>query len=549
MSTEIIPSPEEVSTLSSPNSRSSRRSANEEDVAATRHLRLMISSIAENDSLSTQERQERISNFEKLLEDAEKKLHFNGDTDDDPLLLSSNDKRRGRITISKFEKKEKKTKKSFLVRFRRKSKNTVDEDEGVQSIGRNSELESITEEREGQNEESYAESNYSDEEGNREAAPEEQPGPQPSSVYIPGAPQVVESATQTEEPDDDTRSRTSSILDMRNANSEDYVASICSIRSLGTFERDFINNIIAEDQRTIAGDISISTFEQDAGLTRQISVSTFERDAGMVRGKAGFPTEVGGQIHVDEEDDLTLGSILSETTFEKDARKAAVNSKEMPPVQVEFSNDNAVMMQDDDTLADNLSETTFEQDHKTIATEMASRPDIQLALSEGSLRSVSTFEKDAAARAAVSAKIGREMITKAKNPEEGSSSDESSEGTFVKDQRARGAVSQRSRSSIPTFVQTDSATIYEREAKQKENNQFKSQQIVYCNDDDGKSSFEKDVSRKMASHAVKLVAVPPTPPPVPRINELVVELSPGAVQKQVMQLAKQRSGKKKWFGR
>ena len=101
---------------------------------------------------------------------------------------------------------------------------------------------------------------------------------------------------------------------------------------------------------------------------------------------------------------------------------------------------------------------------------------------------------------------------------------------------------------VKTYMPEFLATI-RIEAKQKENNQFKSQQIVYCNDDDGKSSFEKDVSRKMASHAVKLVAVPPTPPPVPRINELVVELSPGAVQKQVMQLAKQRSGKKKWFGR
>ena len=537
MSAEVIPSPEEVSTLSSPKSRSSRRSANEEDVAATRHLRLMISSIAENNSLSTQERQERISNFEKLLEDAEKKLHFNGDADDDPLLLSGNDMRRGRITVSKVEKKEKKTKKSFLARFRRKSKNTVD-DEGVQSIGRNSELESIAEERQVQNEELYRESNSEDEEGKREEVTEEQPGPQPSSIYVPTAPQVVESATQTEEPDDDSRSRTSSIIDVRNANSEDYVASICSIRSLGTFEKDFINNIIAEDQRTIGGEISVSTFEQDAG---------------MVRGNAGLPTEVGGQIQdVDEDDDLTLGSILSETTFEKDARKAAVNSKEMPPVQVEFSNDNAVMMQEDeDTLADDLSETTFEQDHRTIATEMASRPDIQLALSEGSLRSVSTFEKDAAARAALSAKIGREMITKAKNPEVESSSDESSEGTFLKDQRARGAISQRSRSktSIPTFIQTDSATIYERDAKQKENNQFKSQQIVYCNGNDGKSSFEKDVSRNTASHAVKLVAVPATPPPVPRINELVVELSPGAIQKQATQLAKQRSGKKKWFGR
>jgi len=525
---ETIPTSEEVSALSSRTSRS-RRSANEEDVAATRHLRLMISSIAENTSLTPRQRQERICNFEKLLEDAEKKLHFNGDVNEDALMLDGGkDKRRRRAVAPKEMKgKNKSTKKSFLDRFRRKNTSNNSNDPAEGSIGRNSELETVVEERQDEvvnNQESQESSQ--DKETSREEAPNEQPGQQPSNIYIPAAPLPP--------PDEDEVTHTDSIMDMRAANSEDYTASIGSIRSLGTFEKDFINNIITEQQ-----------------AMEEISVSTFEQDAGMVRGaNVPFPTMVAPQPQqqLGEDDDLTLDSFLSETTFERDARKAALGIAVVPPVQIDFSKDNAVMMEDGNKNNDDddLSETTFEQDHKTVMTEMVSQPDLQLGLragnSEGSLRSVSTFEKDTRARAALAVKIGRIPSTKPKVIEE-----VSSEGTFEKDQRVRQSLSHRVASSkmpAPSVVQTESATVYERDAirKSMENNPQASQQIVPYNDDDGESRFEKDVSRNMAAQKyITIVAVPKDQPPVPRINDLVVELSPRAIQKQQRQLARQRN--------
>lgn len=544
--TEQIPSSEEVSTLSSRTSRS-HRSANEEDVAATRHLRLMISSIAENTSLTLQQRQERICNFEKLLEEAEHKLHFNGDMNDDALMLNSDidGKRRGRINAPKAEKgKNTSPKKSFMGRFRRKSKTkNSNADEIEDSIDRNSELETLVEERqdEVQVQESQSGPNIDEPtEESRQEAPKEQSGQQPNNIYIPVAPVPLPPPQ-----DDDEVTHTDSIIDVRIANSEDYTASICSIRSLGTFEKDFINNIITEQQ-----------------AMEEISVSTFEQDAGLIRGaNMALPTEVGvqQQQQVEDDDDLTLDldAMLSETTFEKDARDAAMGAASVRPVQVAFSNDNAVMLQEEDNNDDDdLSETTFEQDHRTVMTEMVSQPDLQAARSEGSIRSVSTFEKDAAARAALAVKIGRIPSTKPKVIEE-----VSSEGTFEKDHRVRQALSQRSQKNkislvpvgqtkmestqVPVVVVTESTTVYEQEVirKSKENYPRASHQLASQNNGDSESRFERDVSRNMASHDIKIVAVPQNPPPLPRINDLVVELSPAEIQKQQRQLVRQRSNK------
>ena len=556
MSTKDYPPlSEDISAVSSRSSRS--RQSDNEDVAATRHLRLMISSIAENTSLTPQQRQDRICNFEKLLEEAEQKLHFNGGVNDDALMLDTRTdaKRKSKITtVRRADKKEKSKKKSFFGRFRRKSKPKnigVGIEEHTGSVNGNAELETVVEERqdEVQKQESQTELNHENvgnaEETKREE-PSEERGQQPSNIFIPTP--AEEPPTQQE---DDEATHADSIIDVRTANSEDYAASICSIRSLGTFEKDFINNIISEQQEV-----------------EEISVSTFEQDAGMVRGvRAALPTEVGVQLQqqVAEDDDLTLEPVLSETTFERDARKASVDNKVQPPVQVEFSKDGAVMMQEEEDDIDDLSETTFEQDHKTVMTEMVSQPDIQAAMSGNSLRSVSTFEKDAAARAALAVKIGRIPSTKPKVIEE-----VTSEGTFEKDQRLRQALSQRSRRSkvsvasspcqamsrvsIPAIAHTESVTVYEREAKQKskENNPHRSQQYASysnLNDGDDKSRFERDASRNMTSHPIKVLAVPQNPAPLPRINDLVLELSPGEVQKQQKQLARQRSGNRGMLSR
>jgi hypothetical protein len=94
------------------------------------------------------------------------------------------------------------------------------------------------------------------------------------------------------------------------------------------------------------------------------------------------------------------------------------------------------------------------------------------------------------------------------------------------------------------IVPTESATIYEKEVrKSKENNPASSQQIVpHRRTNDDESRFERDVSRNMTSHTVKIIPVSQANPTIPRINDLVVELSPRAIARQERQLARQRSG-------
>ncbi len=156
---------------------------------------------------------------------------------------------------------------------------------------------------------------------------------------------------------DDDATCTDSIIDARMANSEDYTASICSIRSLGTFEKDFIQNIIAEQEAQC--DVSVSTFEQD--MRKRNASSMFvptQVDVGDVTGA------------VDDNDELTLGDAQSETTFEKDAKRNGLaggetNIGSAPPMLINVSTDKDDYNDEDDlTVEDARSETTFEQDAK-----------------------------------------------------------------------------------------------------------------------------------------------------------------------------------------
>ncbi|KAL3794385.1 hypothetical protein HJC23_012922 [Cyclotella cryptica] len=576
MSSSEIPS-SEISTLSSrthSTTRSRRSSKSQDDVAATRHLRLMINSIAENNELTPQQRKERISNFEKLLQEAEKKLHFSKDAGEEEALLlnvggnASNRKAGGSgANCNTSGEKKEKSKSSFLGRFRRKGKKQIgDNHDGNASIDGNngrdsSALEPLVEERLDE-QPKHQDHDAGDKDNEVREGPSEPPQ-QPNNIYVPVQATQERSSHQNKQQDDDELTRTSSIIDVRTANSEEYVASICSIRSLGTFEKDFINNIIAEQQGV--EEISVSTFEQDAGLVRNANINR------------GLPLEIGVKQQNPQEregldeDDLTLEPILSETTFERDARKAAMQHgvEDGPPMQVEFSNDNAVMMVDVNEDDDDFSETTFERDQRRAAAAATRTREHELVspLSESSLRSVSTFEKDAAARTALAIKIGRIPSTTSKNV---AMEKATSEGTFEKDQRIRQAMSEKSRrsrvsvsstpgrvvvatmpsTSAPIYIHpTESETVYERDAsrRNKENNPHTSQQqlVAYRGHslhDDDKSHFEKDVSRNMTAHQVKLVVIPPNPPPLPRINDLVVELSPRAIEKQEKQLAKKKDG-------
>jgi hypothetical protein len=259
---------------------------------------------------------------------------------------------------------------------------------------------------------------------------------------------------------------TDSIMELRMQNSEAFLASVCSLRSLGTFERDFINNIIAEQAEA-----------NNTTTNDEKSATTFEKDF-LVRGMKNknvivpppHPTQVfvnsNGINPDDDHDDLTLDTQLSETTFENDVRCAAAMKNGGDgmiltplPTQIITPTKQPNYMDDSDELsiATFLSETTFERDQrkrkeatssthngKVNAVERQSaRPTtallalhIENTLSiDDSQISVSTYEKDVAALNALAEKIGRKPSTQSKVVMEGimSTASDRSCSTFEQD--------------------------------------------------------------------------------------------------------------------
>jgi hypothetical protein len=261
---------------------------------------------------------------------------------------------------------------------------------------------------------------------------------------------------------------TDSIMELRMQNSEAFLASVCSLRSLGTFERDFINNIIAEQA------------EANNNNNDEKSTTTFEKDF-LVRGMKNqnvivvppHPTQVfvtsnGINPDDDDHDDLTLDTQLSETTFENDVRCAAMKNggdgmillSPPPPTQIITPTKQPKYVEDSDELssiATFLSETTFECDQRkrkeatsttlngkvNAVEEQSARPTtallalhIENTLSiDDSQISVSTYEKDVAALNALAEKIGRKPSTQSKVVMEGimSTASDRSCSTFEQD--------------------------------------------------------------------------------------------------------------------
>lgn len=250
---------------------------------------------------------------------------------------------------------------------------------------------------------------------------------------------------------------TDSIMELRMQNSEAFLASVCSLRSLGTFERDFINNIIAEqaeanndNNNNNNDEKSTTTFEKDF-LARMKSTSVVPPHPTQV-----FVNSNGINPDDDHDDDLTLDTQLSETTFENDARCAMKNGGDgmiLPPTQVTTPTKQQNFVDSDElSIATFLSETTFERDQRkrkeasahdgklqavvirSAPTALALHIENTLSIDDSQI-SVSTYEKDVAALNALAEKIGRKPSTQSKVVMEGimSTASDRSCSTFEQD--------------------------------------------------------------------------------------------------------------------
>eukprot|EP00584_Thalassiosira_punctigera_P007548 CAMPEP_0172541996 /NCGR_PEP_ID=MMETSP1067-20121228/12693_1 /TAXON_ID=265564 ORGANISM="Thalassiosira punctigera, Strain Tpunct2005C2" /NCGR_SAMPLE_ID=MMETSP1067 /ASSEMBLY_ACC=CAM_ASM_000444 /LENGTH=935 /DNA_ID=CAMNT_0013328143 /DNA_START=181 /DNA_END=2991 /DNA_ORIENTATION=- len=502
--------------LASKRSNATSAAATEGDVAAMRHLRSIVESMAANNALppSAFDRssdKKVANNFEQLLENAEKRIHFNErKRNDDPLqLLNTPDP----ATVANGAGRKKKG--WLKARFAGKNRQQMQQQQqrgGVQNLAAGASLTMTkvpsdrrnrksfagaleTLEEEGRGEVEDTRGSGSDLGGDGSGSPRAggtDPAKTPRTAALEeevlagpaleeesandaasemAASEVAAVGDEVENDDDTADTATDSIVAMRLKNSEDYTASVCSIRSLSTFERDFVENIATEQA---------AQQQAEAAQNEDASVSTFEKDfmAREAKGENQYPTQVfttdDGAMEVD---DLTAdATVHSETTFERDARLLRQSDDAPPPMNITTNSDinNRQTGDDDDdiTLDTIQSETTFEMDQRQRAeAAMGMEGDLERtgsaaatavamlgtfvntvrsAMSNESEQSVSTYEKDAAALKFLATKIGRTPSTKSKERRERSGvmgsvaeeilEDEGSErstSTFEQDQEAR----------------------------------------------------------------------------------------------------------------
>ena len=170
-----------------------------------------------------------------------------------------------------------------------------------------------------------------------------------------------------------------------------------SDNSIGTFEKDYINDMVREQESNFGEEedaLSEGTFEQDARAARALSAlseGTFEQDARAVdvepesRPSSTFvPRQLSQQ---------GVGGMpnLSETTFEQDAMTR----------DGDYRNDGEFGMGGSNESIG--SETTFERDMRLKAESKAANVPPTQIFEAPSLESVTTFEKEARGRLAVAA--------------------------------------------------------------------------------------------------------------------------------------------------
>lgn len=494
------------------------------DVRAMRHLRSLVESIAADENLSQTERYRKISNFKELLYLAEKKMQVQ----DDQSLIPNNN------VAKNVEQKNKrgwlKTRllgnqssiQTYVVAPVKENTEQLPTDQKVETIS-----EAVQESRDDVNVRRYDDitGQQSVTANARELVPESMDNKVLDS----------ESATAPLFPgqggDNNVDTCTDSIMGLRMQNSEDYVASVCSLRSLGTFERDFINNIVAE-QMANKDQVSVSTFERDF-LARQVD-----------GGNMAHPTQVfirGEFINPDAvADDLTLGTMLSETTFEQDARSIIEPPKVTPPVEITAaSGENDIF--DDLSIGSCRSETTFDRQlhmrnepcleargsaPTTYATfDTFNNGTVKITKSIDSQISVSTYEKDMAALDTLAKKIGR-------TPSMTTTASDRSCSTFEKDTAMRADMMAKS-----ARVNTAHNTI--RNSSEQPTSTF--EKDYHARSSSKQRSLAAMSEAAAAAHNARWtnsfsrmgIKVTEAGTVLPKISPLAVELSPNTIEKEV----------------
>ena len=384
----------------------------------------------------------------------------------------------------------------------------------------------------------------------RTAEPEEA---EPSSTFEP---KMVD-AEQDFADDDDDQTQADSIMDLREANSDHYAESICSVRSLNTFEKDFIKAIV-----------NVNNQEEDD------SVHTFEEDMQKkLLAPPPRPQEVvfdDGHAMQDDFDDLTVEGIDSgdsETTFERDARERTAKSwgftapPTAPPKPSEFFMPKQHEVENASECSFR-SETTYEKDQRLSRERQAKlRPsssaeptfrDFQQVFKKvsniGPNKNVSLNQKDHRALIALAKKIGRVPSTRSRASYDGSSvgpkspaSARSPGNLFVagagKPLSAVHETTDRPRTPVAMKKkeeEKDEPTVFEKDLMTQNLNGPGVQHHTPVN----AGSF----GSKSAARGEAVQALPP------KITPLAVELSPDAVGKGMKKLEQGTLWDKLWTG-
>lgn len=486
------------------------------DVRAMRHLRSIVESIAADENLSQTERYKKISNFEELLELAEKKMQ------DDQSVMTHNP-----VSKNVEQMKKRGWLKTRLIGKQRTTQNIVPvpitEGGGQAPTER---METVNEEVQ----ESRGDvdvQRYYDITG--VAANSREPAPEPTADTA-REPTPFGPSAREQGGDCTVDTCTDSIMGLRMQNSEDYVASVCSLRSLGTFERDFINNIIAE-QVANNDQVSVSTFEKDF-LARQANGENMAHPTQVfIRGEFINPDAVA--------DDLTVGTMLSETTFEQDARSITELPKVTPPAVITAAaGENDIF--DDLSTGSNRSETTYDRQLRTKTESRlearGSAPTttynnlnnytVKSAKSNDSQVSVSTYEKDMAALNTLAVKIGR-------TPSTTTTASDRSCSTFEKDTAMRAnmmvkmARVNNAHNAIKMNPSKQSTSTFEKDYQARSSSKQRSIAAM------SEAAAAAHNARWTGSFNRMGIQVTEAGTVMPKISPLAVELSPDAIEKEV----------------
>lgn len=258
-------------------------------------------------------------------------------------------------------------------------------------------------------------------------------------------------------------------------NGGDDNESVGSDRSIGTFERDHINNIIYDQMKENSNELVLESANSEG---------TFEQDAKALD-KDNNP----------EIEDLVITN--SECTFEQDARAKEASQPYTSAVLVPKQATPAGLVIDP-----NLSETTFEQDARGGGGDPGDNQGyvgtVDSDLSDGTFGSETTFERDMRKRSAAKTAEAPTLFIP----------------LFEKDAKARETAAEKAR--MAPLIQLD--------------DYYSSEEVEEATSDCS-ANFAKDVGNDMRPKTHTVPETVDAPIALQKISELQMELSPEAISK------------------